>query len=299
MKRAIVIIYSLLMLCILVACGEPTGNNSDKSVPTKPTKNNSYSTKPTKNSGNSSSNASDDIHYISDRRVQYDTANKHHIVFFGLQNMSNDYRSASGTANISIKDESQTVLYQKSISFSTKDFTHWTNQQWDSSRYLCGLYIKDEELQGSASSSGTLSLQVTLDDGTNFSAEELYISDLPAISVEVKLPSIPATFKDVRYSSYTSTVQISKLEYESEVNYDGEATLRFNVILKLVSKSGNSSESSTVAIGYKLYDSEGIVVDSGHIYSDPLAVGESSRDSFTIYDLDPRDKYTLKFSNAS
>ncbi len=239
------------------------------------------------------------IQYISDRNVQYDNANKHHIVFFGLQDATNTYLSASGTASIAITDESNTNLFQKDIPFTSDDFTDWTNQQWDSSRYLCGLYIKDSELQGSASRSGTLSLKVTLDDGTGFDTKTLKISDLPSISVKVNLPTIPSTFQDMRYSSYTSTVQISKLEYKSEVNYDGEATLRFDIVLKLVSKTDKINESSNVNVGYKLYDSEGIVVDSGHINSDPLAVGESSKDSFNIYDLDPRDTYTLKFENAS
>ena len=54
-----------------------------------------------------------------------------------------------------------------------------------------------------------------------------------------------------------------------------------------------------MSVGYKLYDSDGIVVDSGHIYSNPIAVGEASKESFTIYGLDPRETYVLKFSNAS
>jgi len=239
------------------------------------------------------------VEYISDRDVQYDDTNKHHIVFFGLQDGSSNYISANGTASITITDETNTTLYEKEIPFTADDFTDWSNQYWDSQKYLCGLYIKDSDLQGSASSSGSLSLAVTLDDGTSFDAKILSISDLPSLSVKVNLPKIPSTYKDMRYSSYTSTIQITKLEYKSEVNYDGEATLYFDVILKLVSKTDNTNESSNVNVGYKLYDSEGIVVDSGHIYSDPLAIGESSKDTLNIYDLDPRDTYTLKFENAS
>lgn len=240
-----------------------------------------------------------DVQYISDRRVQYDDSNARHIVFFGLKDAAGNYMSSSGIAGIKIIDDTNTILFQKDVSFTKSDFTDWTNQMWDSSRYLCGLYIKDSELQGSASSSGKLLLKVTLDDGTYFDEDTLSVYDLPSIQVKVNLPTIPATFTDSRYSSYTSTVQVTKLEYKSEVGYDGEATLYFEVILKLISKTDNFNESSNVNVGYKLYDSDGIVVDSGHIYSDPLAIGESSKDEFNIYDLDPRDTYTLKFENAS
>lgn len=292
MKKTLTGILVIVMIFCFAGCGG-TSNNTYSG-------DNSYNDDTNYSNGDyEDTSISTSIQYISDRRVEYDKTNKHHIVFFGLQDAGNTYLSATGTASITITDESNTNIFKKDISFTSDDFTDWTNQQWDSSRYLCGIYIKDSELQGSASSSGTLSLKVTLDDGTYFDAQALNISDLPSISVKVKLPTIPSTFKDMRYSSYTSTVQISKLEYKSEVNYDGNATLYFDVVLKLVSKTDNTNESSNVNVAYKLYDSEGIVVDSGHIYSDPIAVGESSKDSFNIYDLDPRDTYTLKFENAS
>lgn len=292
MKKFLALILMLALMCCFAGCGEDSNNSYGGG-------NNSYGDTNYNDNDYEEESTSTSIQYISDRRVQYDDTNKYHIVFFGLKDATNTYLSASGTASITITDETNTNLFKKDIPFTSNDFTDWTNQHWDSSRYLCGIYIKDSELQGSASSSGTLSLKVTLDDGTYFDATALDISDLPSISVKINLPTIPATFKDMRYSSYTSTVQITKLEYKSEVNYDGEATLYFDVILKLVSKTDKINESSNVNLGYKLYDSEGIVVDSGHIYSDPIAVGESSKDSFNIYDLDPRDTYTLKFENAS
>ena len=57
--------------------------------------------------------------------------------------------------------------------------------------------------------------------------------------------------------------------------------------------------SSEVAVGYKIYDSEGIVVDSGHIYSNPIGIGEISKESFMVFDLDPRETYTMTFMDAS
>lgn len=239
------------------------------------------------------------VGYISDRSVQHDDTNKYQIVFFGLQDSNQNYTSASGVATITITDNSNYTLYQKDIPFSSADFTNWTNSSRDSSRYLCGLYINDADIEGSASSSGKLTLKVTLDDGTWFEEKVLSISDLPSLTVNIILPEIPSNYKDMRYSSYTSTVQVTKLTFETSTSYDGTATVSFEAILKLLSKTAYSNESSAVSVGYKLYDSDGIVVDSGHIYSNPIAIGESSKETFTIYDLNPRETYTLKLSNAS
>lgn len=242
---------------------------------------------------------SNKVEWISDRKVQYNEAENKYIVFFGLKNAEENYVSSSGNAEIIVTDNSDTVIYEREKSFSSKDFSNWTNRYWDSSRYLCGLYIDREELAGAASSSGKLSLKVTLDDGTWFDAEILSISDLPPISVKIIMPEIPCTYLDTRFSSYTSSVEVTKLTFSTEVHHDATATLSVEVLIKLLDKTNEKNESSTVCVGYKLYDSDGVVVDSGHIYSNPIAIGEASKDSFSIYDLDPRETYKLVFSNAS
>ena len=288
MKKTISLMLALVMCLSLCACVQ-VPQNEGSGTESKP------SITPTQTSHQKDNK----IGYISDRRVQYNKQNDQYIVFFGLKTEAKEYTSSAGTAEIVIKDDGGEILYEKNISFNKNDFTSWTNTSWDSSRYLCGLYINRSDLQGAASSSGKLSLKVVLDDGTWFEAEQLYITDLPAISVNIILPEIPSTYKDTRYSSYTATVQVSKLEYNTTINYDGTATLKVNVVLKLLSKSGKTNESSTVCVGYKLYDSDGVVVDSGHIYSNPIAVGEASKEDFIIYDLNPRETYKLVFSNAS
>lgn len=295
MKKAVSLIIAFTMFLSLCACGakpipvestNPTIAIPTLSEPTTPP------TQPLKQEDNSAN-------YISDRSVQYDEAPKEYIVFFGLKNERQEYVDSSGTAEITIQDDGGAIIYEKSIYFDESDFTLWTNSYWDSSRYLCGLYIARSDLEGAASSSGKLILKVTLDDGTWFEEQELFISDLPPVTVSIILPEIPSTYQDMRHRSYTSTVQVTKLEYSTEVYYDGTATLNGEVVLKLLSKTDEVNESSAVSVGYKLYDSDGIVVDSGHIYSNPIAVGEASKEDFFVFGLDPRETYTLVFDNAS
>jgi hypothetical protein len=297
MKKALSLVLALALCLGLCACISTVPNQvTTTTAPTKPVINQvTPTTAPTK----PAPEVDNSVQYISDRNVHYYEAPDEYIVFFGLQNSNNEYVHSSGTAEITIRDDGGAILYEKAILFDKSDFTDWTNSYWDSSRYLCGLYIKRSELDGAASSSGKLMLKVTLDDGTWFKEKELSITDLPPIDVKIIVPEIPSTYQDYRYSSYVSTVQVSKLEYTTKVYYDGTATLTVEVVMKLLSKTGNTNESSTVCVGYKLYDSDGVVVDSGQMYSNPIAIGEASKEQFIISDLDPREIYTLVFSNAS
>lgn len=291
MKKYVILL--IMVLCVMIAsCGKSEIANSDSNIDNDSGLDNNAGKEPLTNP------AAENVKYMSDRRTQFDEANKQYIVFFGLQTEKMQYTDAFGYADIVITDKSGYTLYDKRIPFSPNDFTDWTNQTWDSSRYMCGLYIDQSDIEGSASSIGELSLKVTLEDGTWFEAEKLMIFDLPNLQVSIETPALPETYIDDGYS-YDSTVAVTKLNYTTTTNYDGSASVEFEIILKLEDKTSKRNESDYVRIGYKLYDKDGVVVDSGTILSDPIAVGESSKETFTVWDLDPREEYTLKFVDAS
>ena len=53
-------------------------------------------------------------------------------------------------------------------------------------------------------------------------------------------------------------------------------------------------------ISYKLYDSEGYVVESGDLFLDGLSEGDRFKDdSIVIYDAIPGEVYTIVFTEAS
>ena len=237
------------------------------------------------------------VTYISDRRVQYNEADEQYVVFFGLQDQNENYMNGSGTAEITIKDSNGNILYAQSLRFTPSDFTDWTNTTWDSSRYLCGLYIDRSNIKGSASTSGTLSIKVIMDDGVWFNASNCSIYDLPEKTVEIILPELPTEVADGSYG-YVSILTIKEITYTSSISYDGSADVTFTFLVTLTEKSSKENESASTEIGYKLYDSDGVVVDSGTIYVTPLAEGETARENEYIYNLDPNETYTLKLMNA-
>ena len=238
-----------------------------------------------------------ELTYISDRRVQYNEADEQYVIFFGLQDQNKNYMDGSGTAEITIKDSNGNILYSQNILFTSSDFTSWTNTTWDNSRYLCGLFIDRSDIQGSTSTSGTLSLKVIMNDGVWFDAYNCSISSLPEKSVHIVLPTLPT---EVAYNSYdcVNILTIKNITYTSSLNYDGSASVTFTILVTLTAKSSDKNESSSTQIGYKLYDSDGVVVDSGTIYVTPLAEGETARETENIYDLNPNETYTLVLMNS-
>lgn len=235
---------------------------------------------------------SDTVQYITNTSAQYIETEKQHVVLFGLQTAVGNYAGASGVAAITIKDDTGAVRYDRKINFSEKDFSEGTDGQWEGAGYLCGLYIAQDEIADGIASSGELRLEVSLDSGAVFTAN-VEIADLPSTQLKISTPQLPATFQDKAYS-FTSTVTVTQLTYSCKSGYDGTASVEFAVILKLDAKT-KQEESDYIHVGYKLYDSEGIVVGAGQILAGPVGVGESIKDTFTVWDLDPQETYTLKF----
>ena len=239
-----------------------------------------------------------DIQWISDRRVQYNKEDEQYVVFFGLQDANHNYVSASGTVKIRISDESGNELYNNEIAFTKNDFTEWTNQSWDSARYMCGIYIKRSDVKGGASTGGVLSLAVECEDGTSFDADNLTIYDLPSKKVSIKMPSTPAKIYNYNYKGSVETIiSVEKITYETESSYDGTARLIMKFNVKLIANYTDTS-GHTSKIGYKLKNSDGVIVKSGHFYVSPMEVGEIALEEETIYDLDPNDSYVLTFENT-
>lgn len=116
-----------------------------------------------------------------------------------------------------------------------------------------------------------------------------------APSVTFIFPSTPATYSDYDslYRKNTSceiTGISASLNY---VSYDG--TVDYEVLISgtcTYNREGNSV-STRMRFGYKLYDADGIVVDSGSVSTESVAVGEKFRDDISFWNLTPGETYTL------
>lgn len=88
--------------------------------------------------------------------------------------------------------------------------------------------------------------------------------------IYVKLPTLPLTVSD----GYTTSIVMSVEKRTEEYIYRDRSVLTFTV-KKAWDKTGGSY-SRRCCIGYKLYDSNNMVVRSGTIYTEAMCVGEMS-----------------------
>jgi len=287
-----------LLLCIvfcicLCACGDDDDSKSKGILSGLKQNNNSSATNNNIDKETTTEAPKTTIEYLSSYEVDYDEKNKQYNIFFTLKDSDYEDASASGTVDIKIIDDDNYTLYDSQLRFTDSDFSE--RKLSYSKDYACALSINESDIEGASTSDGTIYLNITLDDGTNFEEKSLSIYDLPEYPISITLPSTPTTYK---YDYYGTNIEfeLTSLEYNSELGYGG-AKVVFNGVMKLVSKDKDSNKSSNASMEYKIYDSSNLVVDSGSFYSDSIAVGESSKVSFTSYYLNPRETYTLKIES--
>lgn len=128
----------------------------------------------------------EDITYIGNRNVDYDSAGKCHRLFFSfLLSDGKTEVSSSGVANIKIVNNDGITVYNKSKCFTPNNFSYWNSALYGR-RYLCSIEIPNNELMESTTTHGTLTFSVKLNDGKTFAQSSYNIFDLPLKAIEVE-----------------------------------------------------------------------------------------------------------------
>ena len=270
-------------------------NSYSEKTTYKSNNNNSYDEKTTVKSNDYNYS---DIQYISDRTVDYDSTNKYHRVFFGLQNANGNYVSANnGIATIKIENSAGEVVYSKDVSFDSSAFTSWTNSYWDGDRILACIYVKDSELTKGSSDNGTLTISVVADD-VSFDPTSMAIYYLPTKEITIHLPSTPKSFSDYDYNdNLEATIRVDEITYKSAV-YDYDDVTVTVSFLTTMTYNSTPGVSKYVHIGYKLKNSKGVIVDSGTIGVSQSDTGDVSLTEKIFFDLNMKETYTLELSNS-
>lgn len=240
-----------------------------------------------------------EVTYISDRDTQYDDINKEHIFFWSFKDGYEERIAADATITIVITNDTGAEVFNKDFKVTKSNYSTWTSPAYGE-RYLGSVKVKDSDITPGASNYGTFTISAVTDDGSVFDADTFKISDLPLKKASIKLPAFPASFTDLTRSySFTQTVNVTNITYDTETHYDGSMTLTLHFGIELVSKTDKFNEGSACHVGFKLVDDEGFIAESGQIITTPLMVGEKAKEDELIFDLDPTKTYTLQLSNAS
>ena len=112
--------------------------------------------------------------------------------------------------------------------------------------------------------------------------------------VYIQIPQLPHTSNYYVNGEVYQTCEITDLSFE--YRYTSEGYRHYYIIIKgncTDHKNGNNYNSK-MAIGYKLYDSEGILIDSDYFYTDDIAVGDKfSQRTYLWTGLEYGESYTL------
>lgn len=228
---------------------------------------------------------------------QYNEATNDYSLFFALCDKNDKYVSAEADVDIKIINDNGEIVYEGTKSITKKDFGNYFNQV-AGDRYLANIRIDANEISEGTSSSGTVYFTVHNDDVLSFDEVncEAYLC-LPIKDIQVTVDSLPV---ELQQKTYDGSIE-SKLII-TNVTYIVDDSL-INPNLKFIIYGEKTYEKSEGLnydiINYKLYDSDGYMVNSGHLYvGKTLSIGDKFKDdSLVIYDVTPGESYTLQFLN--
>lgn len=223
---------------------------------------------------------------------QYNEETNDYSVFFELRDKSGNSISADIDADIRIVNDEGEEVFNSTSSVTEDDFGYYTSMA-KGELYLANIRIPATEIAPGKSSNGTVYLTIYKEGVGAFDEVNCDASYcLPIKDIELVSGPFPVEV-DVRGfdGSVMSTIQIEDVSYEFDGNYSSTLT----VTIEGTKTYGNGNFGFDM-IGYKLYDSEEFMVDSGSVYLDPLNQGDKFKDdSIIFFDLTPGETYILKF----
>ena len=239
-------------------------------------------------------------YYIGDKDVDYrKTEDIYTIQWSASETDGGERIPYECKVGVRIVDDNGIEIYNSTYEIEKENYTTWT---WNNgaSKFLGTIYIKPNELKKASTSSGKVYLDIVGWDGStwnNLGPEK--ITNLPKKGVNISVPNIPYKFSNYGYNGQTLQYTATLLEFNIEPpSYDG-GSCKYKCKIKMDYNSKGSGESSSITLGYKIKDNEGVIVGSGTIFTSQLAVGETIKeDGYLHGDLDLNHSYTLEFSST-
>lgn len=225
------------------------------------------------------------VHYIGDRQIWYDDTNNRYVLVFALKDSDHNYLAAPAVVEIKIVNDSGTTVYADTKIVKSSDFKNWYYDNGTTKKYQGTIYINDSDIPKDKGIGKKICFTVHSDGYFNFSESTL------TMPTRIIIPTFPKT---INYHSYVS-VKITNITYK----INSSSVYLYFAGEKTYDSRGNNY-SRDCGIGWKLYDSEGYLIDSGTYYTDSLKVGDKFKDGeWRIRKtLNAGEIYTLELLNV-
>lgn len=213
------------------------------------------------------------VYYISQRQIFHQDDEGRYVLLFSLLDSKENELSAPCVVEIRITNDAGEDVFSATKVVESSWFGTWSYNNGAVKKYQAAIYIYDNEIEAGKIDQGDVYFTVYNEGYFSFSESRVSISDLPVRQVVVNLPDTPVTLYDYKYNGKKdSGVKITNITYE----VSGDDLYIYFTGEKIYDAEGNGY-SQSCKIGWKLYDSEGYIIDSGTCYTDALAVGEKFR----------------------
>jgi hypothetical protein len=229
------------------------------------------------------------VKWLSESRFAYFEDDDKYVLLFVLCNKDQVSVRSSGTVKIRIVNDDGITVYDMEHAFTESNFSH--ELYHGTEVYPACIFIDPNDITPGSSSTGTIYFSIY---GNDYAIGEsaLFAYNLPLAPIHVTIDDLP---KKVTYYSYNgsvcTTTRIDSITYE--VQYDDSLYIYFTGE-KTFDHDGNHA-TNACEFKWKLYDSEGYLLDSGTIMVFGLIVGDKFKDKQAIvFDgIEPGGSYKI------
>ena len=230
------------------------------------------------------------VYWISERSVQYEEAEKCFILLFSLQDYNENYLKAPAVVDVRIENDNGEIVYDGMEFVYTENYSTWSNR-FGKSWLAASVKIPVDWITPGTTEYGTIYFTVHNEEYFSFDEYALTLSgDLPTIDLAegcvLHLPECPISISDEDYRDYLLTV-VTDVTYSFEESY-GDVELYLYFTGERTDFEPDGYVSKYCSIGWKLYDKDGYVIDSGTATTPALEPGDRFRNvEEHIYNLTP------------
>ena len=238
--------------------------------------------------------AAPEVSTIGDRQVNYNDAEQKFEVLWVFRDQNKNAMKVEADIKIVIENKNGEEVYNKVTHVTKKDYTEWSFSGRDEQLLMGCVYIPIEDITPGSEDEGVLTLSAE-GEGFSFDESSYNVYDLPLRQAQVKLPDVPLRVSDLHYNGeIDTTIEITEIITEFK---DDDLILKFKCTM--VYNSDGANEAQTGRFGYRLVDEDGVIEDSGTIYTDSLRVGDTAyaEKKFYGFDVDFSKDYTLELWN--
>ncbi|WP_295079940.1 hypothetical protein [Ruminococcus sp.] len=226
--------------------------------------------------------------YMGSVRQQYDEANKEHIFFWQFQDVNKEPIAAKSNINICIKNDKNEEVFNKDFEVNANNYSTWSNKLSSTSQLLGSISIADSDLAQGSSTKGVATLTAS-SEYSSFKPVNITVFDLPQKGITVNYPPLPITS-----NSYSYNGEIRSAMTVTDISQEYDYSLKLNVTAQMTYNSNGDGARDYGHVGYVITNESGMVINSGTVLFDQLAVGETQVKQIYVRDAEPGDTLNLQ-----